>query len=86
MDLQMPELDGSGAAAAIRTAPAAARVPIVALTADAMSGTAERCLAAGVDDYLSKPVHSTELDAVLTRVATGTPPAAPFAAVAAGSA
>ena len=69
MDLQMPELDGFGAAAAIRTAPCVARVPIVALTADAMAGTAERCLAAGMDDYLSKPVRSAELDAVLARIA-----------------
>jgi two-component system CheB/CheR fusion protein len=69
MDLQMPELDGFGAAAAIRTAPGVARVPIVALTADAMSGTAERCLAAGMDDYLSKPVRSAELDTVLARIA-----------------
>jgi signal transduction histidine kinase/ActR/RegA family two-component response regulator len=75
MDCQMPELDGFGATAALRGA--GATVPIIAMTANAMRGDRERCLAAGMDDYLAKPVRAEELDAALARWLPAPEPAAP---------
>jgi two-component system, sensor histidine kinase and response regulator len=67
MDCQMPGMDGYAAARALRERFPAAQLPIVALTADAMEGTRERCLAAGMDDYLTKPLRLEQLQAALTR-------------------
>ena len=72
MDVQMPGMNGLEATAAIRTSargePAAA-VPIIAMTAHAMKGDRERCLAAGMDGYLSKPIDGHEMIALVERLA-----------------
>ena len=69
MDLQMPEMDGFEATATIRQKEAAngSHMPIVALTAHAMKGDREKCLAAGMDGYLTKPIRPSDLDEVLRR-------------------
>ena len=73
MDLHMPLLDGVGATLSIRALPdgAAATVPIIALTADAFAQTRERCLMAGMNDFLAKPVSPERLSAMLRRLFGG---------------
>jgi two-component system sensor histidine kinase/response regulator len=69
MDCQMPEVDGFEATARIRDRERASggHTPIIAVTASAMKGDRERCLEAGMDDYLGKPIRRQELEAVLER-------------------
>jgi CheY-like chemotaxis protein/HPt (histidine-containing phosphotransfer) domain-containing protein len=78
MDVQMPEMGGLEATAAIRKAEAGTgrHLPIVALTARAMSGDREQCLAAGMDAYVSKPLNAPELLAAIDAVVAGASPTA----------
>jgi signal transduction histidine kinase/HPt (histidine-containing phosphotransfer) domain-containing protein len=74
MDLQMPEMDGFEATAAIRKSEqeTGEHLTIVALTAHALKGHRETCLEAGMDDYLTKPIRTAQLVALLDRLATAT--------------
>lgn len=68
MDCQMPEMDGYEATRAIRAGKAPCpEIPIVAMTANAMKGDKENCLAAGMNDYISKPIDPEKLDKTLQR-------------------
>jgi len=70
MDVQMPVMDGLDATAAIRKAEekSGKHVPILAMTAHAMKGDRERCLRAGMDGYVAKPIRSTELENAIAEV------------------
>jgi CheY-like chemotaxis protein len=65
MDIMMPDMDGYATIRAIRTFDRFKTLPIVAVTAKVMGGERERCLAAGADEYVTKPVNSTELRTAL---------------------
>jgi CheY-like chemotaxis protein/HPt (histidine-containing phosphotransfer) domain-containing protein len=69
MDCQMPEMDGFQATSEIRKAEVLTgrRVPIIAMTANAMEGDRDKCISAGMDDYISKPVDPKKLQMVLSR-------------------
>jgi len=67
MDMQMPVMDGLEATRRIRERESGVRVPIIALTANVMQGDRERCLAAGMDEVLTKPFKMTELSDILAR-------------------
>ena len=67
MDLQMPEIDGIEATRTIREqeSQSGKRIPIIAMTAHAMKGDRDRCLEAGMDDYLPKPLSRQQLEQVI---------------------
>jgi CheY-like chemotaxis protein len=65
MDIMMPEMDGNDTMRAIRQIPVFRDLPIVAITAKAMKGDREKCIEAGAWDYLSKPVDTDQMLAVL---------------------
>lgn len=67
MDMQMPRLDGLAAARAIRALPALAGLPVIAMTANAFEHTREACLAAGMNDFVPKPVDIHQLAEALQR-------------------
>ncbi len=71
MDMQMPVMDGIDATIAIRAMPEFARLPIIAMTANTMSGDDERCIAAGMNDHVPKPVDPERLFAVLGKWIAG---------------
>jgi CheY-like chemotaxis protein len=68
MDVQMPDMDGFETTAAIRRNETGRRMPIIALTAHAMVGDRERCLAAGMDGYASKPIRTEDLNNEIDRL------------------
>ncbi|WP_232802459.1 response regulator [Alloalcanivorax mobilis] len=77
MDCMMPELDGFSATRALREREqreGLPRTPVIAITANTADGVQARCLAAGMDDFLAKPVHLQELETVLRRWLAGPPP------------
>jgi CheY-like chemotaxis protein len=78
-DCEMRELDSSAATREIRRRDGSNRhTPIIAMTAQAMAGDREKCLGAGMDDYISKPVHMVNLEEALTRgISPGSLEAAP---------
>jgi two-component system sensor histidine kinase/response regulator len=78
MDMQMPVMDGIEATKAIRSISRFATLPIVAMTANAMSGDRERCLAAGMNDHIAKPIDPDEFFSMLKRwIEPGPLPATP---------
>ena len=77
MDLQLPVMNGLDAAREIRRLPRGWNIPIIAVTANAYDDDRQRCLAAGMNDYLAKPFTSSSLLAITAAGLSGKPAAAP---------
>ena len=79
MDVQMPEMDGFEATSALRDLEktAGGHLPVIAMTAYAMQGDRERCLAAGMDGYISKPINGADLFVTIERTLSRVPPESP---------
>ena len=73
MDISLPVLDGWEATRRLKTAPETKSIPVIALTAHAMSGDRERCIAAGCDDFDTKPVEISRLLEKMRALAPKTP-------------
>lgn len=71
MDLRMPDVDGLEATSRIKAEPTTSRIPVVLLTAEALTGTRERALEAGCDDYAVKPVDLKQLLITIERLLSG---------------
>lgn len=67
MDMMMPEMDGYEAIPLLKSNDSLRHIPVIAVTAQAMTGDREKCLAAGADDYISKPVNVDHLQQILNR-------------------
>ena len=85
MDMQMPELDGLGATRALRADPRFAKLPIIAMTANAMRSDLDACLAAGMNDHVTKPIDRKVLAATLRRWLPAQPARSDAASVATSS-
>jgi len=68
LDMMMPEMDGYEAIPLLKNAEISKHLPVIAVTAQAMAGDREKCLAAGADDYISKPVDIDRLLAIINKV------------------
>jgi CheY-like chemotaxis protein len=73
LDIQMPQMDGFSVLKRLRRDPRCATVPVAAITAYAMRGDRERALAAGFDEYITKPIHPASLRASIGRLLDGKP-------------
>ncbi len=71
LDMMMPDLDGYQAIPLIRSHQTAGHIPVIAVTAQAMKGDRERCLEAGADEYISKPVNIDELEKAMNTLIAG---------------
>jgi two-component system, cell cycle response regulator DivK len=77
LDINLPDIDGLDVVKQLRTTPEIAHTPVIALTANAMHGDRERCLAAGCDAYLAKPIARQELYNMLNRFISEDTPTIP---------
>lgn len=68
MDMMMPEMDGYDAIPLIKKLPNYSKTPVIAVTAQAMTGDREKCIQAGADDYISKPINVDKLMVILNKL------------------